>query len=580
MIRIAPYSALDDVERQEIANIPSPEGKKEYLVRVAKFKPENIKVLNGELGVLDAKDSTLWYPLDPKGFDKGDIADIVPKAKVMGAQILGGMAGIPFGGGVASFATGAAGAGAAGAGMEALNQKLALNKISERTGVNLPMDVGAIKTEGALGVAQEALPFVAKPAFKLAGKMFKGAGLGLARMVGGKPVVSDVARAKIISGATNLEHGTVENIIKYPEVEKSISSLSPEKKETFLPIARDSYEHAMGEGLDKAMNDVYVNAGIKDSLKINIGKAIKDIQNKMATFNSSEPEAATAKQVATDIFNKLQSKMDENFDISFGDLKAIKRELFEIGKGLVTENNASTASGRYLQSMGHDLIDAVGGSSTEAAAAAKKYVDLIGVKSDMRNLTRMRVVDTDTGEVIPAGTMLESKLARWYKDFKSDYFQKNINRIEGVLASMPESKPLSKFAMDLRKAWAAIDIATKREVKPVGIGRTPIIAQALKISGVGDPARAAKIIAEGARSGTITAEKTLGPAMEYPSTYGGRTVTKMRALAESGYPTAAIEQLPGVNTARQLFKHPVGKRISIQALIRQMRGQNGSPEQQ
>lgn len=569
-----PKSALTLRERAEIATIPSQTGKIKYLSEIAGFKPENITIYNNKLGAIDRKDKSKFYPIDPESFELGDIPEAIPTI----AQITGSVAGAGMGtslGPIGTIAGGGAGAALAETGI----QKLGRMAIKKRTGKEIPLDIKEIGKQAVYGLGGEVGGLAIKPIARLGGTIVKKGIEKTAELLGGKPVKSMVMGksidvAKQISSALGLEDSTIKNIATNKTVNEVISNASPEKLEVAGKVARDVYENTMTKGIDDAQKAAY--KGIDNKMPIDISDAVSNIQNKMASYSPITPEGEQAKNIAISIWDKLQTKLSKGkWSLTLGELKELKKQIFDAAEGFTNEATGKlTEAGQLLKGMGMDLVNAQK-KYPALRSAADKFRQLMDIKGDMARLARLPAVG-EGGEVMKGAAMLESKLASKWKDAGNEWYKETMDNISTRLKNIPESKHLAGFVDKLKATWALKDIAAKRAITPIGAGRIPILKGAMRMLGL-EPVKSALILKRGVQTGAIKPERLLAPSLEYPSAFMGRSLTKGRALLESGVPQAALSMLPGasaVKGAAGIIKKPIVQRTSIQTLIRQLRGDN------
>lgn len=576
-------SAVNPGQRAELASIPTKAGKIAYLTKIAGFKPENIvEDVNGQPGVRDAEKKDLIYPIDPEGFEAGDITELGHKGLVSTAQTIGGLlpAALSLPSGPGAIATGMAGAATTGAATEAALQKYNIEHLKKKYGVDLSpyYSKGEVIKEAALGAGGELISpalkgitsLTKKPTQKIAGEATE-QGIKSLKNKAAKTIEkaipkdpNKIAVSKVLAG--NLEDRTVAEVASNPYVRKNIRNMMTKEVDVLGKEAADSVQNVLNN-IPKIQSDIYKKAGISNDTLVPIDKAVKGIKTQI---DEIIPYATKKDQrlirFAADQIDDL-TKSAKKGKIAFGKLKRITNELYNTAD--MAANRGDNQAAKWLGDIRKSLVVARN-EIPELKGSSAKYAALADNIEELKEMFRL---NTAIGE-----TRLENKILSLYKDKGNQTMIQRLKDIAGNLKDIPEAKHLSNFYDKIALANVANDISMKKAVTPVGLGRLPILKYLQNIPGLGDPETKMQVLAKMAESGTISPEKMLGTVQRSNIPVLGDIITGIRARK------AIYNKLPGVPNInlkpgiRELLKYGVRKDsvqnsspISIRELVKEKR---------
>lgn len=573
-LNISGQSLLSGQQRQELATFPTTKGKIAYLEKVMNIKPENIVDIGGRAHIY-TPETNEYHPINPEGFESGDIRAAIPKGLVTGAQIAGGIGGTALG----NIPGGVIGAGGAGAGAEALLEKLNIEKIKKQTGQDLsPYFSGKeVLKEGAVGGAGE-----------LGGVLIGKAGGYVFNKIFGKKVLPGIAKvadtektietSKLLTD--KLENSTLENLTANPYVrEKAIKSgkFFGQKAENFAEEAAKSTSDA-AKGIKKIQSDFYKKAGITDQTPvpfsnvfhvnpegaIEVSPSIK-LKNILSDFadNADGLDEIKALKEATNVLKGLENKISSEGTISFKTAKRKTQSLYDLKEKYLSQSGTMTSSAKMFDNMRKVVAEAKN-SVPQIQNAGMKYREFAEVEDKLNNILKL---SRDPEEI-----NLERKLARRYKDLGNLEFKTELNEAANIFKKYPETQHLSKFADDIKTLHAAVDVEKAKNIiaKPkAGIKGVPGIKQALEAL-TPSPETVALELARNAAKGRINPEAMMGTTRITNTPIIGGAITKLRGYRQI-FP--AIDRT--ITGARLIAEQtsPITKRIIAQSMFR-LRGEN------
>lgn len=368
-----------------------------------------------------------------------------------------------------------------------------------------------------------------------------------AESVAVKPSGKTLPVSKLI--ADKLEHSTVENVGTNPYVRKNVSVFASEDIDKVVNDAAEATINARNK-ISDAQSFIYQKHGITDEMQIPIKDAIAESDKYIKSqkpIGENKAAVIKAKELLKDIKSQIKGGR-----ASFGSLKELTRQIYELADTYVTPEGKMTEAGRLFERIGAELTKAKK-SVLPLKEASNQFTELMEAEHKLRDIMRL---DRINGE-----QTLPLKILRRFKDAEHGQFKsvlESINNVfkknKAIFIENPETANLineygnADFVDKIKLTQALHDMTTKRAITPVGVSRLPILAYILRGSKLNDPMAKMVALKKLIDSGVINPDILTKEIPLSENIFGGRTASKLRAYSS-------------------LFKKPNMQTMGIMSLI-------------
>jgi hypothetical protein len=357
---------------------------------------------------------------------------------------------------------------------------------------------------------------------------------------------------------TTLEKTNIQNIANNRFVRDNTQNFIGKQAPEIAKEAADQAKQ-IKPAIREAQNQFYKKLGIKDSDPVESNLALAKMKHELGEASKylDESQIAKARKIyegltaQTDTITKkpIISKVAKNFNpanegsipeyenaitgyeeiknvepLTFGKAKEASRILYDLAEDNVTPLGRKTLAGKFYTRMANALTEAKR-NDPRIAKAADQYVDLMDAEHLINKTLRL---NREMGEM-----RLESKIASSYKDKGQLTFKENLQKLHDTLAKYPETQKLVSyggFTDKIKLAQLANDIATKKTVAPIGMGRIPGVKMIGNVVKVGNPEFHAQLLARGIENGWVKPEAVSGKVPNYHGLITGTGKTRYGAI--------------------------------------------------